>query len=45
MAKSTKRNNKKHILGRYAFIVIACVVVGLGILLKLFETTVVEASD
>ena len=45
MAKNTKRNNKKHILGRYAFIVIACVVVGLGILFKLFETTVVEASD
>lgn len=44
MAKSSKRNNKKHILGRYAFIVIACVVVGLGILFKLFETTVVEAS-
>lgn len=44
MAQKKKQNNKKHILGRYAGIVILSIVVGIAILVKMFNTTVIEAS-
>ncbi len=44
MAQKKKQNNKKHILGRYAFIVVLCILVGAAILVKLFNTTVIEAK-
>lgn len=40
-----KRNNKKHILIRYGIVVIAFIIMGLFVLGKLFNTTVIEASD
>ena len=39
-----KQNNKKNILIRYAVIVIFFCLLGIGVLLKLFNTTVIEAS-
>ncbi len=40
---AAKKNNKAHILFRYGVISIAFVVFGVAVLIKLFETTVVEA--
>lgn len=43
--KKKKNTNKKQILGRYAAIVMLCIVVGIAILVQMFRTTVVEAAD
>lgn len=40
-----RNNNKKHIFLRYALVVIAFTLVGLGIVWKLLNTTVIEAAD
>ncbi len=40
-----KQNNKKNILVRYAVVVMVFILFGIGIVFKLFSTTVVEASD
>lgn len=40
-----KQNNKTHILFRYGLIAIAFVLFGVAIMVKLFDTTVVEAHD
>lgn len=40
-----KQNNKTHILFRYGIITLAFFVFSLGVVVKLFETTVVTAPD
>lgn len=40
-----KQNNKKNILMRYAVIVVLFICVGIGVLFKLFNTTVVQAGE
>ena len=42
---AAKKNNKTHILFRYGLITIAFILFGVGILFKLFQTTVIEAHD
>lgn len=39
-----KQNNKNHILFRYALIIVAFILFSMGIVWKLFETTIVNAS-
>lgn len=45
MANSKKKNNKTHILFRYGIVAMVFLAFGVLILLQLFRTTVVEASD
>lgn len=45
MAQKKKQNNKKQILGRYAAIVMMCILMGFAIMFMMFRTTVVEAND
>ena len=40
-----KKNNKAHILFRYGLITIGFVVFGVLVLIKLFQTTVIEAHE
>lgn len=42
---TAKKNNKAHILFRYGVITIVFVIFGVAVLVKLFETTVIEAQE
>ena len=44
MAQPKKKNNKGHILLRYGILVILFVGIGIGVAVKLFNTTVIEAA-
>lgn len=40
-----KQNNKKHILFRYGLICLFFIIFGVAVMIKLFDTTVIEAKD
>lgn len=40
-----KQNNKKHILFRYGLICLFFIIFGVAVMIKLFDTTIIEAKD